>query len=309
MALPTLLDVAKRNGHDLLVGLIDETTKLIPEISGTLENGTKLNNVGAMRTIQGRMYKSLIRTGLPSVDFRDANEGQAASKSTYENRNVETFILPARWECDRAVADSSEDGPEAMIAEEAAAQVLAAMQRLGSQFFYGRNFGSAKGYPGLVDSVQAAYTYDRQGTGNACGSVYAVKFGPKDVCWVYGKNGELKVDDVRIETLRDGNNNPYDGYVQSMLCFPGVQVASLFSIGRIKNVTATNTLSDTHIYKLLSQMKARPDVLFMNRTLLEQLRSSRTATNATGAPAPTPTEVDNIPIAPTDSLTMTEVAA
>lgn len=309
MTLPTMLDIAKRNGSDLLVGLIDETTKLIPEVSGVTMDGTRVPNMGAARTIKGQQYKTLVRTGLPSAGFRDINEGVTASKSTTENRLVETFVLNPRWECDKAAADQSEDGPEAFIADEANAVMQAAMQALGIQFFYGRTTGDAKGHPGLVDAVQSAFTIDRAGTGNACGSVYAVKFGPKDVTWVYGQNGQMDLPDVRIETLLDANGKKFTGYVQELLSYVGVQVASLFSVGRIKNISAAATLTDAHIYKLLAAMKVRPDCLFMNKTLLEQLRSSRTATNATGAPAPRPTEVDGIPIAPTESLTMSEVAA
>lgn len=310
MGQPTLLDIAKRNGSDMLVGLIDETIKYIPEISGKTMEGTTVPNMGAARTIKGQQYKTLVRTALPSVGFRDANSGVTASSSTYENRLVETFILNPRWQCDKAVADTSEDGPEAFITLEAEAILTAAMQSLGAQFFYGRNSGGdAKGHPGLVDSVQSTYTVDRTGTGSSCGSVYAVKFGPQGVQWVFGENGQLQVPDVRIETLYDSNSKPYTGYVQDMNVYAGVQVASIYSVGRIKNVTAAAPLRDSDIYSLLAKMKIVPDVLFMNRTLLEQLRSSRTATNATGAPAPRPTDVDGIPIAATDSLTMTETAA
>ena len=309
MTSPTLLDIAKKNGSDTVVGLVEETIKFVPEISGVTMEGKTIPGVGAARTIKGTQYKTLVRTGLPTVGFRDANEGVTASKSTYENRLVETFILNPRWECDKAVADASEDGPEAFIAMEAGAIMAAAMQALGSQFFYGRGSADAKGHPGLVDSVLSTYTQDRAGSGSACGSVYAVKFGPQHVQWVYGQNGQLVTPDVRIETLLDSSNRKYTGYVQDMLAYVGVQVASVYSIGRVKNVTAAVPLRDSDLYALLAKMKIVPDVLFMNRTLLEQLRASRTATNATGAPAPRPTDVDGIPIAATESLTFTETAA
>lgn len=310
MAAPTLLDIAKRTGHDQIVGLVEESIKWTPEVSGMLWDGTTVPNVGATRTIKGQQYKTLIRTGLPSVGFRDANAGSTPGKSTYENRLVETFFLNPRWECDKMAADVAEDGPEAFIADEGLGIVTAAIQALGSQFFYGRA-SDAKGHPGLVDAVQSTYTIDRTGTGSATGSVYAVKWGPKDVCWVYGQNGNLQMSDVRIETILDSNDSTkkLTAYVQELECHVGVQVASLYSVGRIKNVSAAAPLTDAYIYKLLAAMKVRPDCLFMNKTLLEQLRSSRTATNATGAPAPRPTEVDGIPICPTESLTFTETAS
>lgn len=303
---PTVLDMAKRNGRDRAVPLLQETSKWIPEISGVNYDGSKIPGVGQVRTIKGVNYHTLVRTKNPTVAFRDANEGVNISAGEYENRLVETFIMNPRWECDKAVADMSEDGPDAYIADEAMAMYEAAQQALGSQFFYGRGV-DAKGHPGLVDSIQTAYTVDATGTPGACGSVWAVKWGPSDVMWVYGNNGELVIPDKRIETVYR-SSKPMTAYVQDMLCRPGVQVGSIRSIGRIKNVSAvaTHTLTDALIFQLLTKMQVRPDVLFMNKTLLEQLRSSRTTFSATGAPAPIPTDCAGIPIAPTESLTMTE---
>lgn len=306
---PTLLDMAKRNGRDRAIPLIEETSKWIPEISGVNWDGSKLPGVGSVRTIKGISYKTLIRTGLPTVAFREANAGVNISAGTYENRTVETFIMNPRWECDKAVADRSEDGPDAYIADEAMAIMEATMQALGAQFFYGRSI-DAKGHPGLVDAVQSTYTVDATGSGGSSASVYAVKFGVGHVQWIYGENGSLMIPDKRIETVYR-SDLPMTAYVQDMLAYPGVQVGSIRSVGRIKNITAaaSKTLTDALMFQLLTKMQVRPDVFFMNKTLLEQLRASRTAVNNTGAPAPIPTEVAGIPIAPTESLTMTETAA
>ena len=87
MAMTTLLDIAKANGSDGVVGLIDEATKAHPELT-----------LVAARTIKGLNYKTLVRTANPTVGFRNANEGTAATKGTYENRLVETYNLNPRWE-------------------------------------------------------------------------------------------------------------------------------------------------------------------------------------------------------------------
>ena len=75
---------------------------------------------------------------------------------------------------------------------------------------------------------------------------------------------------------------------------------------RIKKLTADSGkgLTDALIYSALAKFPTgvRPDVMFCSRRSLHQLRNSRTATNQTGAPAPIPTEVEGIPIVPTDSL-------
>lgn len=315
MALPTLLDIFTRNGTDSTVGLIDEASRGVPEVSGRVRFMNKdivVPKVGAARTIRGRQYKTLIRTALPGAGFRNANEGVEATKSTFENRLVETFILNPRWECDKAVADSNEDGPEIYIAEEADAILNAALMTLGKQFYYGRNAGGdAKGHPGLVDSVDAAMVHDATGSTAATGSsVWAVTFGPKLVQWVAGENGKLEVSEVRLESILDAGNKRLTAYVQELLAYMGVQVMNKFAVARIKNLTAQagKTLTDAMLGTLLSKFPTGygPDCLFMSRRSIEQLRASRTATNATGAEAPMPTDYQGVPIIPTDSISDTE---
>jgi hypothetical protein len=302
MSRPTLLDIAKANGSDAVVGLIDEVSQAAPEVK-----------LGHARTINGISYKTLVRIALPTVGFRNANEGTAASKGRYENRTVETFIFDPRWECDKAIADRYEDGPEAYIALEASAIVEASMQHLGKVFYYGRGAGGdAKGFPGLLAAYDSTnMLVDAGGTTADTGSsVWAVKWGPRDVSWVWGNNGSLELADPRVETLYDASSNPFTGYVQNLMAYPGLQVGSTRSIGRISKLTADSGkgLTDDRIAELLSKFATGvvPDVLLMTRRSLEQLRKSRTATNATGAPAPTPTESHGVPIQVTDSILNTE---
>jgi len=303
MAMPTLLDIAAANGSDAVVGLIDEASKAHPELT-----------VGAARTIRGVHYKTRVRTALPSVGFRNANEGVAATKPTYENRLVECYILNPRWECDKAVADSYEDGAEAYIAEDGVAMLEAAMQALASQFYYGTG-SDAKGFPGLLAAYDTAnMVVDAGGTTADTGSsVWAVRFGPREVTWVYGNDGDLALSDVTEERVTDGSGNPFTAYCQEILARPGLQVASVYSIGRIKKLTEDSGkgLTDDLISTLLSKLPVgkRPDVLFMTRRSLRQLQQSRTATNATGAPAPIPDESFGVPIRVTDAIVDTEALA
>lgn len=308
--MPTLLDIAKMNGSDAVAGLIEESQSAHPEISGRI-GGMDLPNVGFMRTIRGTNYKTLVRTGLPTVGFRNVNEGAAASGSTYENRLVETFVLNPRFEADKAIADAFEDGWEAYLAREAAGQMEAALRALASQFYYGRA-SDAKGFPGLIDSYDATNcVVDAGGTTATTGSsVWMVKFGPSDISWVLGQNGGLSIDEVRLESITDNSSNRYTAYVQELLAYVGLQVGSVNSCVRIKKLTADSGkgLTDDLIYDGLSKFPAGviPDVMFMSRRSLKQLRESRTATNATGAPAPMPRDVEGVPIAVTDALINTE---
>jgi len=302
MARPTMLDIAKSNGSDAVVGLVDECLRAHPEL-----------RLGYARTIKKQNYKTLVRTALgnSSGSFRNANEGVAPHKHTYENRLVETAILHPRFEIDKAVADAHEDGPEAYIAIENQGTLEGELQALCKQFYYGTSAGNAKGFPGLLAAVDSGLVVDAGGTTADTGSsVWAVKFGPKDVAWVWGENGKLEMDPYRVESLADDDGNKFDGYVSTMTAYPGVQVASVYSIGRIKKLTAETgkKLTDAHLAELVSKFPAgmKPDVLLMSRRSRFQLQTSRTATTPTGAYVPTPVDHDGIPIEVTDAILDTE---
>lgn len=318
--MPTLLDIAKINAAGGLAELLDEAARPVPEVTGKaifLGQEKQVPNVGDMRTIKGTQYKTLIRTSLPAAGFRDANEGVVSTQSVFENRLVEAFILNPRWQCDKAVADANEDGPEMYIASEASAMLMSSLMALGKQFYYGRGTGGhAKGHPGLLQSVDPALVVDATGTtDNVASSVWGVKFGDNDVRWVLGQNGQLGVSDVRIESVVDPADaaKRFTAYVQELLSWIGLQVKSRFSICRIKKLTtdANKGLTDALLAQALTTFPTgwRPDVFFTSRRSLEQLRKSRTATNATGAPAPTPTDYEGIPLIPTDSILDTETLA
>jgi len=305
MANPNLLDIAKLNGSDAVAGLIDEAAKAHPEVL-----------IAPSRTIKGLNYKTLVRTAVPTgSSFRSANEGVANVKGTYENRLVETYIFNPRWQCDKAIADRYEDGAEAFISLEASAILEGAMQDICKQFYYGTNatFGNADGFPGLLQAYDSTnMVVDAGGTSDStASSVWAVKFSPKDLTWVWGNAGEMTMEDPRLESVLDsGGSNSYTAYIQELLAYPGLQVGNIMTVARIKKITAESgkTLTDDMISDLLSKFPAGivPDALFMSRRSLKQLQQSRTATNATGAPAPFPSEAFGVPIAVTDAISEVE---
>lgn len=302
-AFPTLLDVVKLNAGDDLVGLISETEKACPEVI-----------VVPARTIKGINFPTTVRVQLPAVGFRDANDGVDSTVARYENRLVETFIFNPIWKCDKAVADGYEDGPQAYIAVEAGAIMEGSFQTLSTQFYYGASLGGhAKGHVGLMDMYdKTKMEVDAGGTTGSTGSsVWLVRYGPKHVEWVWGNGKDaFAMDDPRIGTIVGQNSKELTGYIQELLARPGVKVGSLKSIARIKKLTADagKGLTDDLIYEALAKFPAgvRPDAMFMTTRSQEQLRKSRTATNATGAPAPIPEEVANVPILVTDGITNTE---
>jgi len=299
MAQNTLLDIVTMNGADGVVGLIEEAHRYHPELE-----------FGAARTIKGTSYKTLVRTAVPVGAFRDANEGAAYVKSTYVNRRFETYIFNPRWKVDKAVADRHEDGALALIGQEAEGIVEGALQGLSKQFYYGTETaygGQAKGFPGLIDAVDSSKVLDATGsTAVSTSSCWAVKFGAQNVQWLYGAGGDFGMDVPKIETVQDSNSLDYTAYTQEMLAYPGLQVASNLSLGRIHNLTtqAGKMLTDDLLAEFLTLFLTgrQPDMLLCTRIQLEELRKSRTATNATGEPAPRPDSFMGIPIRTTESL-------
>ena len=311
--MPTLLDIVKANGNDAVVGLVDETIKAHPELS-----------LIDSRTIKGLNYKTRVRTALGRVtgSFRDANEGTAPIKHTYENRLVETYILNPRFECDKAVADRYEDGPQMYIAEESAGVMEGEMQGLASQFYYGSG-NNAKGHPGLINMYDAAnMEVDAGGTtDDVASSVWLIQTGAQAVRWVWGANGLFAMSPVREETLIDANSLKYDGYVSSLTAYPGLQNASLQAAVRIKKLT-TDTgkgLTDALLAQALAKFPVGrvPNLILMSRRSRMQLQLSRTAVlNVSGRQkvdaqniASLPTEFEGIPIHATDAIKDTEKLA
>lgn len=316
----TLLTIAKHNLGDAGVGIIEEASQMHPEISGVNPwTGQVIPGVAAARTVVGIDYDTLVRSSVPTgSSFRAVNEGVANSKSGWENRKYSTYTFDKRFECDRAAADRHEDGWQAYMAAEASGILEGGIQDLGKQFFYGTDAtnGDADGFPGLLQARASALDVDAGGTTeDTCSSVWLVRFGVQDVRHVVGLNGAFNMSDVRTETLTDGDGNKYDGYVQTLLFYPGLQVAHTYSAVRIKKLTEdtgkglTDALLGKAMARFVQNRKRRPTAIFATPRSIEQLRASRTATNATGAEAPTPTVYEGVPIVPTDGIKETEKLA
>lgn len=138
----TLLDIAKQNGNDKIVGLIEEVNLIVPEV-----------RIFPARTIKGTMFKTLVRTAYPTVGFRKANNGTDPVKSSYENRLFECALIDGRMEVDKAVADASEDGAEVVKSREAVGYMGGAMSALATQIWYGTKAND--GFPGLATLVDS----------------------------------------------------------------------------------------------------------------------------------------------------------
>ncbi|TXH52745.1 MAG: hypothetical protein E6Q97_15110 [Desulfurellales bacterium] len=309
----TLLDIAKLNGSDAVVGLIEEVVTSAPEV-----------NVLPARTIRGTSYKTVSRTGYPAVGFRQANGAATAGQSTFVNRLVECFVLSALCTVDKAVAQAYEDGVAAWQAMEATGVARQVLIEIGQQIWYGTNTtfgGNSNGFPGFLQTYDSTnMVVDAGGTtDNVSTSVWLVSAGNQDVQLLLGNNTTLQLSDWREETP---SNVP--SYVADLTGWVGLQVVNPNSVCRIKKVTTDSgkTLSDSLIAQAIAKFPVgkQPTHIFMNRRSRMQLHTARTVT-LFGGPgpskpagsveviAPMPTEAFGIPIIVTDNIVSTETLA
>ncbi|HCE07387.1 MAG TPA: hypothetical protein DEQ40_02070, partial [Oxalobacteraceae bacterium] len=280
MAQITLLDIAKANGHDAIVGLIEANQNTYPEFT-----------LFPARTIKGTSYPTLKRLNYPTAAFRQANKGSAAGVSTYQRDLVECFILDQQLRMDTQVADASEDGAAAELAREASGGMMGVARTIASQIYYGTG-ADALGFGGFKATVDSTHVFSAGDTG-ANSSVWAVKFGDQDVKLIGGSgNGLAMAPEWRIQSVSDANSNPYDAYVNAIKGWIGLQLVNPNSIGQIK-LLGTNTgktMTDSLAYDLIATMPAnwRPDAWLMNRRSATQLRKSRTTPTTAYIPTPLP---------------------
>lgn len=315
MAKLSLLDIAKLNGNDKIVGLIEENLTYAPEVANF-----------PVRQIRGTSYTTVKRTGFPSVAFRSANEGVAASKSTFAQSLVECYILSSLVEVDKAVGLAHEDGMAALEMIEANGVMKQALIEIGSQIWYGVSTDS-KGFPGIKAATPTTSTIVLNSSGsdaNVQTSVYFVKYGNQDVSLIAGNGTTFNLSEFRDQTLYDSSDNGYEGRTAGLTAWSGLQIGNVNCVGRIYNVGADtetgDTLTDSKIAQLLQKFPVgyRPDQIWMNRRSAGQLQRSRTVTiNANGNQkpgggveniAPFPDSAFGIPIVVTDSILSTDAA-
>lgn len=311
MSKATLLDIAKLNGNDKSIGLIEEGIKTCPELA----------NFPA-RMVKGTSYTYVARKGRPTVGFRTANNGIDPSKSEFDQRTAQMFILSALVETDKAIADAYEDGPDRYNAIEAAGVAQDTMEAIGEQVWYGKN-ADANGFEGLQSllGTTAASAGGRvivsdttSGSNNT--SVYLVRYGDHGVGFDFGNYTTLDLSDFRVESIVGVNGKKHPGYVADISGWIGLTLKSLEGAMRIANVRAEAGkagMSDKIIAEALSYWKgAPPDAIYMNRKAAFLLQTSRSVTTMQGPTgkvssgigpfAPAPTESNNIPIVITDAL-------
>jgi hypothetical protein len=311
----TSLDVLKMNNAEELIGIIDDVIKTIPEL-GFFQASPMTDN----------SYETLVVLQDPKVGFRLPNTYGNHEVAVLGNRTVTCSYLDASWAMDIALASKANWGVPRVLALQTITHIRSAMENLSRQIWYGAK-SDTNGFPGLYQLIGSTtgdtsnatlhidgggYNDDVDSRGKSgLTSVFAVSTGIDAIQMVWGQDGRITDSDVIKQWVANPANASNSGrweYAQEISGWAGLQVTSQWAFGRINHISPLSNVTDDLFYDLLSRFPTgrKPQALFMNPRTLEQLRKSRTAVNATGAPAPIPDSIAGVPIYVTDAIVNNE---
>ncbi|MDD5502149.1 MAG: hypothetical protein PHH26_01655 [Candidatus Thermoplasmatota archaeon] len=312
--------------YNTLAGLVQFNDKNLADLQVTdlLDDAPLLKILYAMPASNGTLHKYLKQTTASSAAFRAALAGVAKTASADTLVTDTLKILDGSFDTDVALADAYKGGRDAWLQLELIRTMKQVFAVAEKQVFYGTG-ADASGFAGLIDNAQLDALADGMVV-NAGGSnvstqtsCFVLRHGANDCAFILGNDGKIVVEDEPVIIQKTADSTALDAaqfypalYVP-VTGYCGFQIGSAYSAARICNIecndlTSTSAFTDDHIYGALSKFPAgrQPNVVVMNRNALRLLRQSRTATNATGAPAPRPVEVEGIPIVVTDQILSTE---
>lgn len=298
----TLLDAVKLHSSEALQEVISEVAQLTPEIG-----------VLPFHEIATTSYETLVRTGNPSVAFRNINQGVGYSKASFIKKLFQTFPLDHQVALDLALKDAQgEAGFGILMEEHVAGAIEAAFLTICKQFYYG-DPESDKGFPGLLSQYAADDAHEVDGTGtNNKYSVWMINAGLGSCSLLAGGGRKALYEQGpwEIKDLTDDDGNVYQGMASWLRGSVGFELKNKHAAVRAKNLSTTDSgkgLTDNVLNEMFTKFISngqRPNAIFAPPKAVEQLRKSRTATNEDGKPAPRPTDWDGIPIYETSAITI-----
>lgn len=282
--------------------VVNEVSKLKPELT-----------ILPVDTMPGTEMELTVLKSLPTVTARKINAGTTAAKGEWENRIYQCATYDVPVDVDRAVYDRAKDKGR-LLMQMTEPVMEATLYALCRQIWYGDGV-DANSFPGLLAQTNTTATHVVDATGStAKTSVWMMATGINKVGWLIGQDGAgapAMLDTWRDVDLADSTGKVFPGMRNYIKARPGLRVANKNSVIRIKNIGTDSGkgCTDALLFsalKLMNDLGQEPTAIFMNARSREQLRGSRTATNATGAPAPLPRDFEGIPIHVTNAIGIAE---
>jgi len=197
---PTLVEWAKRRDPD------DTPARIIEMLS------QKNPILSDMSFIEGNLptgLRSTLRTGLPTVQFRQLNQAVTPSRSTTKQSDDQTAILEAWAECDVRLAQMSGD-EAAFRLSEAQAFIESMSQTMAATVFYGNSGIDPEKFTGFAPRFAAlsgttsknVISATASPSGGDQASIWLVGWSPDTVTGIYpkGTTAGLQHNDFGAET-------------------------------------------------------------------------------------------------------------
>lgn len=315
----TLADWGKRIDPN---GKVDKITELLSQTNPILMD---------MPFIEGNLptgHKTTIRSGLPSATWRLLNYGVQPSKSTTVQVTDSVGMLESYAEVDKSLADLNGNTAEFRLSEDRAF-IEAMNQSMAQTLFYGDTSVNPQQFMGLSSrySLKSAGNgqniIDAGGTSTDNTSIWLVVWGENTVHGIFpkGQKAGLNMEDKGQQTLRDANNNPYEGYRTHYKWDNGLCLRDWRYVVRIANIDVSDlsvpgsaanivSLMVKALHRIPNRGMGKP-VFYMNRTVgqaldLQSLDKASLALSVKETEGEFWTTFRGIPIRETDAILETE---
>jgi hypothetical protein len=299
MAQATLLDLARIDGG-IGVGIIEEAVK----------NRQELVNIPSS-TITGTSMELTVLTDLPTVTFRKYNSGVAAAKGKWTTKLFQTFPINIPVRVDSALVKASKD-PGRFLQAQSTPIMEGVLKHVCGQMWYGSTNDSL-GFQGILNQAETATTHVVDAGGStAKTSIWMFATGVEKLEFLWGNNQSITMGEGWKEvTVFDSNGASYVAQENWVNGNVGFRLANKNAAIRIKNIGTDSSkgATDALLYSALTLMTSLgldPTQIWMNPRSRDQWRTSRTATNADGKPAPLPRDFEGIPVYVTNALLNSE---
>jgi len=250
-SLVTLLDVSK--GPDKRIGGVAEVL---------VQHNSMLEDIPYMEMNEGTIHKESIRSALPQVYYRKANQAIPASKTTTEERSFTATHFESKSEMDAAVANRGGAGKLAYNRwNQAQGHLQAHSIELANLMLYGSPVQSnlkTAGFFDIYSTLNPAEETSKQiidagGTGSDNTSILRVNWGERSIFGVYEAGttyGIKRIDhseggkQVKINALDvNGNMGTLWGYEEDFHTDHGLVVKDFRQGARIANIDVSDLIS------------------------------------------------------------------
>lgn len=315
----TLADWGKRVDPN---GKIDKITELLSQTNPILQD---------MLIVEGNLptgHRTTVRSGLPSATWRLLNYGVQPSKSTTVQITDSIGMLESYAEVDKSLADLNGNTSEFRLSEDRAF-IEAMNQQMAQTLFYGDTSVNPQQFMGLSSRYSSKTAgngqniIDAGGTGTDNTSIWLVTWGENTVHGIFpkGQKAGLHMEDKGQQTLRDANNNPYEGYRTHYKWDNGLSLRDWRYVVRIANIDVSDlsvpgsaanivSLMVKALHRIPNRGMGKP-VFYMNRTIgqaldLQSLDKASLALSVKETEGEWWTSFRGVPIRETDAILETE---